>query len=120
MVSLIQTVAVIGAGDLGREIGLASRLAGYRTILEDVSDSRLRQAVDWIGNLSAEPRSRLRTASKIEEAVREADLIIEAVAEEMEMKIEMFTILHKFIKLHAIFGTSSPSILIAQFVAVTF
>src|SRR5258708_5837834 len=120
MVSLIQTIAVIGAGDLGREIALASLLAGYRTILEDVSDSRLRQAVDWIGNLSAEPRSRLRTASKIEEAVGEADLIIEAVAEEMEMKIEMFTIFDKFAKPDAIFASSSPSISVAELAAVTF
>jgi 3-hydroxybutyryl-CoA dehydrogenase len=120
MVSLIQTIAVIGAGDLGREIALASLLAGCRTILEDVSDSRLRQAVDWIGNLSAETRSRLRTASKIEEAVREADLIIEAVAEEMEMKIEMFTIFDKFAKPDAIFASSSPSISIAELAAVTF
>src|SRR5258708_21037466 len=120
MVSLIQTIAVIGAGDLGRESALASLLAGYRTILEDVSDSRLRQAVDWIGNLSAEPRSRLRTASKIEEAVGEADLIIEAVAEEMEMKIEMFTIFDKFAKRDAIFASSSPSISIAELAAVTF
>jgi 3-hydroxybutyryl-CoA dehydrogenase len=120
MVSLIQTIAVIGAGDLGREIALASLLAGCRTILEDVSDSRLRQAVDWIGNLSAEARSRLRTASKIEEAVREADLIIEAVAEEMEMKIEMFTIFDKFAKPDAIFASSSPSISIAELAAVTF
>jgi 3-hydroxybutyryl-CoA dehydrogenase len=120
MVSDILTIAVIGAGDVGREIALAALVAGYRTILEDVSDSRLRQAVDWIGNLSAEARSRLRTASNVEEAVREADLIIEAVAEEMEMKIEMFTIFDKFAKPDAIFASSSPSISIGELAAVTF
>jgi len=55
----------------------------------------------WIGNITnvgAEARSRLVLASKIEEAVREADLIVEAVAEEMEMKIEMFIIFDKFAK----------------------
>ncbi len=123
MVSDIQTIAVIGAGDVGREIALACLLGGYRTILEDISESRLERAAAWIAdraNASAQASSRLRTASNVEEAVREADLIIEAVAEEMEMKVEMFTIFDKFAKPEAIFASSSPSISIAELAAVTF
>src|SRR5258706_3566425 len=123
MVSDIQTIAVIGAGDLGREIALASLLAGYRTILEDVSESRLERAAAWIAdraNASARASSRLRTASNVEEAVREADLIIEAVAGEMGMKVEMFTIFDKFAKPDAIFSSSSPSISILGLAAGTF
>jgi 3-hydroxyacyl-CoA dehydrogenase len=123
MASEIQTIAVIGAGDQGREIALAALLAGYRTVLEDVSENRLAQAAAWIGNIAnvgAEERARLVLASKIEEAVREADFIVEAVAEEMEMKIEMFTIFDKFAKPDAIFASSSPSLSIAELAAVTF
>lgn len=123
MASEIQTIAVIGAGDQGREIALAALLAGYRTILEDVSESRLKQAAARIAdraNVGAEERSRFVLASKIEEAVREADLIVEAVAEEMEMKIEMFTIFDKFAKPYAIFASSSSSISIEELAAVTF
>ena len=123
MASEIHTIAVIGAGGHGREITLAALLAGYRTILEDVSESRLERAAAWIANganVGAEARSRFVLASKIEEAVREADLIIEAVAEEMEMKIEMFTIFDKFAKPDAILASSSPSISIAELAAVTF
>jgi 3-hydroxybutyryl-CoA dehydrogenase len=123
MVSDIQTIAVIGAGDVGREIALACLLGGYRTILEDISESRLERAAAWIAdraNASAQASSRLRTASNVEEAVREADLIIEAVAEEMEMKVEMFTIFDKFAKPDAIFASSSPSISIVELAAVTF
>jgi len=119
----IQTIAVIGAGDQGREVACAALVAGYRTILEDVSESRLERAAAWIAdnaNVGAEARSRLVLASKIEEAVREADLIVEAVAEEMEMKIEMFTIFDKFAKPNAIFASSSPSLSIAELAAVTF
>ena len=108
---------------MGREIALAALVAGYRTILEDVSESRLERVAAWIANSAnagAETRSRLRTCSKVEEAVREADLIIEAVAEEMEMKIEMFTIFDKFAKPDAIFASSSPAISIAELAAVTF
>ena len=119
----IQNIAVIGAGEQGREIALTALLAGYRTILEDVSENRLKRAAAWIAggaNVGAEARSRLVLASKIEEAVREADLIVEAVAEEMEMKIEMFTIFDKFAKPDAIFASSSLSLSIAELAAVTF
>jgi 3-hydroxyacyl-CoA dehydrogenase len=120
MESEIRTIAVIGAGDQGREIACAALLAGYRTILEDVSENRLERAVGWIANMSAEARSRLLTTSTVEEAVREADLIVEAVAEEMEMKIEMFTIFDKFAKPDAIFASGSRSLSIAELAAVTF
>jgi len=116
----IQTVAVIGAGEEGRQIACDVLRAGYRTLLEDVSESRLQQAVDWIAKVSADARSHLVLASEIEEAVREADLIVEAVADEMEMKIEMFTIFDKFAKPNAILASSSHSVSIAELAAVTF
>jgi 3-hydroxyacyl-CoA dehydrogenase len=120
MTKEIQTIAVIGAGEQGRQIAGDVLLAGYRTLLEDVSENRLQQAVEWIANVSADARSRLVLASKIEEAVREADLIVEAVADEMEMKIEMFTIFDKFAKPNAILASSSRSVSIAELAAVTF
>ena len=120
MTNGIQTIAVIGAGEQGREIACSALLAGYRTLLEDVSENRLQQAADWIANVSGEARSRLVLASKIEEAVREADLIVEAVADEMEMKIEMFTIFDKFAKPNAILASSSRSVSIAELAEVTF
>ena len=116
----IETIAVIGAGDQGRETACAALFAGYRVILEDVSEKRLAHAVDWIAQLNPEVHSRLFTATQIEEAIREADLIVEAVAEEMEMKIEMFTIFDKFAKSHAIFASSSSLFSIAELAAVTF
>jgi 3-hydroxyacyl-CoA dehydrogenase len=120
MFTEIQTIAVIGAGYDGREIVCAALRAGYRTILEDVSDSRLEQAIAWIANVVPDASSRLVLARTVEAAVREADLIIETVAEEIEMKIEMFTIFDKFAKPDAIFASSSRSVPIAELAAVTF
>jgi len=116
----IETVAVIGAGELGREVACAVLLAGYRVVLEDVSEPRLTQAVEWIVRENPNARLRLAIARTVEEAVREADLIVEAVAEEMEMKIEMFTIFDKFAKPDAIFASSSSLISVAELAAVTF
>jgi 3-hydroxyacyl-CoA dehydrogenase len=120
MTNGIQTIAVIGAGEQGREIACDALLAGYRTILEDVSEHRLQQAADWIASVNAEARSHLVLAGKIEEAVREADLLVEAVADEMEMKIEMFTIFDKFAKPNAILASTSRSVSIAELAEVTF
>jgi 3-hydroxyacyl-CoA dehydrogenase len=120
MANDIETIAVIGAGELGREFAFAALVAGYRVILEDVSEDRLAQAVDWIAREHSDLRLRLVVARTVEEAVREAGLIFEAVADEMEMKIEMFTIFDKFAKPDAIFASSSASISIAELAAVTF
>jgi 3-hydroxyacyl-CoA dehydrogenase len=120
MANDIETIAVIGAGELGREFAFAALVAGYRVILEDVSEDRLTQAVDWIAREHSDLRLRLVLARTVEEAVREADLIFEAVADEMEMKIEMFTIFDKFAKPDAVFASSSSSISIVDLAAVTF
>ncbi|MCU1241178.1 MAG: 3-hydroxyacyl-CoA dehydrogenase NAD-binding [Candidatus Acidoferrum typicum] len=120
MATEIKTIAVIGAGDDGREFACAALRAGYRTVLEDVSDSRLEQAIAWIANVDAHVSSRLVLARTVEAAVREADLIIEAVTEETEMKIEMFTIFDKFAKPEAVFASCSRSVPIAELASVTF
>jgi 3-hydroxybutyryl-CoA dehydrogenase len=129
----VKTIAVIGAGTMGRGIAYASALAGYRTILEDISEARLEQAVAWIEKALDEGVSRgtvdpvnrlaamkhLTTASKVEIAIREAELIIEAVPEEMEMKLELFNIFDKFAKANAIFASNTSSLSITEISEVT-
>jgi len=130
----VKSVAVIGAGTMGRGIAYAAALGGYRTILEDVSRTRLEQAILWIwqtleqtvtqGKIAAILRDaawqNLSTANTVEDALREADLIIETLPEEMEMKIELFTIFDKFAKPNAIFASSSASLSITEMAEVTF
>jgi 3-hydroxybutyryl-CoA dehydrogenase len=129
----VKTIAVIGAGTMGRGIAYASALGGYRTILEDISHSKIQQAVAWIQRAFDEGVSRgkveaairgaalkqLATANKVEDAIREADLIIEAVPEEMEMKMELFTIFDKFAKANAIFASNTSSLSITEMSDVT-
>jgi 3-hydroxybutyryl-CoA dehydrogenase len=130
----IQTIAIVGAADLGRRIAYASLFVGYRTILEDISPSTLEQGIAWIvrtlgndfagGKMSAVARDavlrNLCTANSAEDASREADLIIEAVSDEMEVKIELFTIFDKFAKPGAIFASTTTSLSITELAEVTF
>lgn len=125
----VKTIAVIGAGTMGRGIAYAAALGGYRTILEDVNDSILANALVWIrgaldegvnrGKVEPAARdaalSRISTSFVVDEAIRDAELIIEAVPEELEMKLELFTIFDKFAKPNAIFASNTSSLSISDF-----
>jgi 3-hydroxybutyryl-CoA dehydrogenase len=129
----VKTIAVIGAGTMGRGIAYASAFGGYRTVLEEVSQRVLEQAVAWIrhaleegvmrGKVEASARDRalslISTAGTAEEAICEAELIIEAAPEELEMKLELFTIFDKFAKAGAIFASNTSSLSITDFTDVT-
>ncbi len=124
----IKTIAVIGAGTMGRGIAHASAYGGYRTILEDISPEMLEQGLDWIrqtfeegiarGKVTPDQRdtalARITTARSVEDACREADLTIEAVPEDMELKIEIFTLLDRFAKPGAIFASNTSSLSITE------
>lgn len=130
----VHTIAVIGAGTLGRGIAYAAALGDYTTVLEDVSQTALDQSLAWIksafdegvfhGEIEAQARdaalAHIRTARTVDSAIRDAELIIEAVVEEMEMKIELFTLFDKFGKPGAIFASSASSLSITEMAAVTF
>jgi len=130
----IKTVAIVGAGTMGRGIAYCSALAGYRTILEDVSESMLEQGLEYIrraldegisrGKVTEEQKKNslacMATARSVQDACREADLIIEAVPEEMETKLEIFTVLDKFAKPGAVFASNTSSLSITEMAAITF
>ena len=129
----VKTIAVIGAGTMGRGIAHAAAFGRYNTVLEDISRPMLEQAVAWIrqsfdegvakGKVEASVRDKalslISTASNAEEAIRDADLIIEAVPEELEMKLELFTIFDKFAKTGTIFASNTSSLSITDFTDVT-
>jgi len=129
----VKTIAVIGADTVGRSIASIAAQSGYDTVLEDVSDERLAKAAAWIGRnheslvvggvLEARGRdaaaARLSLAHTVEDAIRDADLIIETLPDEMEMQIELFTILDKFAKPNAIFA-STGFLSITELAEITF
>jgi len=130
----IKTIAVIGAGIMGRGIAHVAALGGYRTVLEDVLPAALRKAEDEIrANLdkavelkkvsSEEAKAavgRLEYGSSVAAAAREADLVIEAVPEEMESKIETFTLLDKICRPGTILASNTSSLSITEIASVTY
>jgi 3-hydroxybutyryl-CoA dehydrogenase len=130
----VKTVAVIGAGIMGRGIAHAAALGGYRTILEDLLPGALRKAESEIranldksvelGKVAAPDADaafqRLEYAGSVDEAAREADLVIEAVPEEMESKIEIFTLLDKICRPTTILASNTSSLSITEIASVTY
>jgi 3-hydroxybutyryl-CoA dehydrogenase len=130
----VKTIAVIGAGIMGRGIAHAAALGGYRTILEDLLPNALRRAETEIrANLDKAVElnkvtaadadaafRRLEYAGSVEEAAREADLVIEAVPEEMESKVEIFTLLDKICRPTTILASNTSSLSVTEIASVTY
>ena len=130
----VKTIGVIGAGTMGRGIAYAAALGGYRAILEDVMPEMLINANAWIahtfdegikrGKLTSEAASaaisRIATSSSVEDVCREADFLIEAVPEEMELKLELFTLFDKFAKPNAVLASNTSSLSITEMAEMTY
>jgi 3-hydroxybutyryl-CoA dehydrogenase len=130
----IKTIGVIGAGTMGRGIAYAAAFGGYRTVLEDVSPEMLEQGSAYIsqaleeavarGKVTPEQKTKalanLTTSRSVEDLCREADLLIEAVPEELEVKLEIFTIFDKFAKPNAIMASNTSSLSITEMASITF
>jgi len=130
----IKSIAVIGAGPLGREIALLAARAGYSTVLEDVNVETLERALLAIrarldaairaGELSAGDRdaavSRITTSRSIEDAMRAAELIIDTTLDELETKLEVFTIFDKFARPGAILASCTASLSVSEIATITF
>jgi 3-hydroxybutyryl-CoA dehydrogenase len=133
-VAEVRTIAVIGAGMMGRSIAHLTAIGGYRTILEDLlpnalrrAESELRTSLDQAvksGSVSSDAAdnafSRLEFAGSVEGAAREADLVIESVPEEMESKVEIFTLLDKICRPDTIIVANISELSITEIASVTY
>ena len=125
----VKTIAVIGAGTMGRGIAYASALGEFRTILEDVNGEMLAKAMAWIGEAFEEgvrrgkveaaardaSMKRLSTCQSVEDAVRDAELVIEAVPEDVAMKRDLFGALDASGRAGAIFASNTSSLALTSF-----
>jgi 3-hydroxybutyryl-CoA dehydrogenase len=129
----VHTIAVLGAGIMGRGIAYVSALAGYRTLLQDPSQDALAKASSEISAIlekgvatgkvqdraAAEARQHLRTVRSLEDAARDADLVIEAAPEQIELKLEIFGALDRCTRREAILASNTSSMSITEMAAAT-
>jgi 3-hydroxybutyryl-CoA dehydrogenase len=128
----ISTIAVLGAGTMGHGIAHAAIAAGYTTYLFDVSRTQLDRGAAGIeaifqkgielGKLTQEGaqamRGRLRLTLAVEDAVRHADLTIEAAPEKIELKLNLLGEAEMSAPQHAVFATNTSALSITEMAAV--
>ncbi len=129
----IREVAVLGGGTMGLGIAHVAALAGYGTRLFDISEEALERATGRIhanlekgvarGKVEADAadaaRSRLSTTTRLEEAVTDCDLVIEAVPESMSLKIETFEKVVAACPEHALLTSNTSALSITEMAAAT-
>ena len=114
-------VAIIGAGPLGRWLALAAARAGYTVLLEDVMPANLHHAQEYLRQqLGPAAMPKVRFASTIEEAVREADLAIDCVPDELESKLEIFCLLDRMAPPRTVLITPTRRLSIADLASCTY
>ncbi|MDF0725424.1 3-hydroxyacyl-CoA dehydrogenase family protein [Cytobacillus sp. S13-E01] len=120
----IKNITVLGAGQMGHQIGMLSALGGYETTIQDLNEAALQNAKDklesimskWIlkGKISEDQKlaafSRLSFTTSLENAAKQADFVIEAIVEKLDIKREVFKKLDEITPKHAILASNSSTI----------
>jgi 3-hydroxybutyryl-CoA dehydrogenase len=128
----VRSVSIFGAGIMGSGIAHVAAIAGFRTILYDISNDILENSIKTIRlNMQKGVELQKLTSDQMEQALRllsssqdfdkaaQADFIIEAVPEKIDLKIETFSRLDRAAPKHAIFASNTSSLSITEMAAAT-
>ncbi len=127
----IRKVAVLGAGLMGHGIAEVCAIAGYEVTMRDIKQEFIDRGMNMINESLAkleqkgkiksaeEVLSKIKTTLDLEEAVKDADLIIEAVPEIFEIKEEVFRECDKIAKPECIFASNTSTMRITDLAKVT-
>ena len=124
----IETITVVGTGTMGNGIAGQAAVSGYKVNLYDISEEKLKTALELIdktykkgvskGKIEASAveaaKGRLVVKSCLENALKTADLVIEAVPEHMALKTELFTTFEKYGGPHLIMASNTSSLSITE------
>ena len=129
----IKRIAVIGAGQMGSGIAQVAAQSGFPVQLHDVDEEKVSKGLarikrllekgvskgKWTAEEQGDVLSRIKTTTDIKDAVKEADMVIEAVVENMEVKTNLFRQLDQYSPKHAILASNTSSLPITEIAAAT-
>ncbi len=129
----MKNISVIGAGTMGNGIAHLFAQNGFQVTLVDVSPAQLDRALQTISKnldrqlakaaITEEQKKQtlanIKCVSDLSDGVKEADLVVEAATENIELKLKIFEQLDDFAPRHAILATNTSSISITKIAAVT-
>lgn len=120
---MVNHIAVIGSGTMGRGVAYAAALAGFNVALQDIKQEAIDKAREYnesLANKSAEKGyiqseqrdlilNNITYTTDLKEAVQNTDLVVEAVLEIMELKVNIFKQLDELAPAHAILATNTST-----------
>lgn len=129
----IKTIAVIGAGNMGHQISMLCAIKGFKTVCTDISQEMLDKADAFVnsyldgrvkkGKLTREQagqaRATIRFTTDLEDAVKDADYVIEAAVEVLGIKRRLFADIDRMAPPHAILATNSSAIVSSKIAGAT-
>ena len=129
----VKHICVIGAGNMGHQISTLCAIHGYRTVCTDISPDMLKKADAFVdkylagrvekGKLTPEnarqARQNLIFSDSLKDAVKDADYVIEAAVEVLDVKRKLFADIDKMAPAHAILATNSSAIVSSRIADVT-
>ncbi len=129
----MKLISVLGSGTMGNGIAHAFAIAGYRVNLIDVSQESLEKGLNTISknldrqlskgliteDLKFSALKNIQTYTDTQSAVSDSDLVIEAVTENLAIKLDIFKNLDQFCKPEAILASNTSSISIGKIASVT-
>lgn len=132
-VNNIEVICIVGAGNMGHQIALCAALAGFKVKCTDVNEEVLMKAEQFVstylpkrvakGKLKQtdadNAKANLLFTSDLAKAANDADLVIEAVLENLEVKRQLFAELDRLCPPHTILATNSSYIVSSKIADVT-
>ncbi len=129
----VKNVCVVGAGNMGHQIALQCALSGFKTVSTDVIPAVLEKAEKFVDSYLAgrvqkgkmtedaakKARSLISFTGDLKEAVKDVDVVIEAVLERIDLKRKIFADLDKFAPAGAILATNSSFIVSSRIASAT-
>ncbi|MFD2831174.1 3-hydroxyacyl-CoA dehydrogenase family protein [Corticicoccus populi] len=129
----VNNITVVGAGAMGSQIALSFALHGFKVILNDITDEKLNLVEENLkklmrrrvekGRISEaecqEAFNNLKFSSSLEQSVKDTDLVVEAVIEDLKIKRELFVQLDELAPAHAVLASNSSTIVSSKIAEAT-
>jgi 3-hydroxybutyryl-CoA dehydrogenase len=129
----INKITVIGAGNMGHQIAICAAISGFQVKCMDTNSEILDKAIAFADSYLAErvtkgkltheevsqAHENLSFVKSLEEAAQEADLVIEAIIEKLDVKRDLFASLDKICPIHTILATNSSYIISSKIADAT-
>ncbi len=127
----IKNISVIGAGIMGHGIAQTYALGGYDVLLNDIRDDILEKAIQQIHfnvdtfiefgitslEMAKEALRKIKTTTDLKTAVKEADVIVEALPEIMHLKKQFFNDLNRYCPSHSIIASNTSGLSLTEMVS---